>query len=278
MHDPNKSVLLAQIDSRSFGMNAADSVHHVYVDGDVLYAAISGAGEIFVYDVKTPARPRFLQVLYDASNPVYVMGSSRLYVSSKYPSQTLIYDGNQVVGYPCASGVGFCLGSPSQVLQSKPTKNFFSGTDTHQSWPLAGEKYLAIAHEAGKDSSGGATSAGDVSIWDISGQGLAATEISSINLQSELPALPALQIPTVHTVKIDGNLLYAAWYEAGLRVYDVTNPRAPMLKSCYETASEIATDVRGTWMGAQAVYPYSPIGIAVSDEFTGLWLFKRPNP
>jgi choice-of-anchor B domain-containing protein len=79
----------------------------------------------------------------------------------------------------------------------------------------------------------------------------------------------------VHQVYVAGNLMFVAYYTAGFKVFNLTNPAAPVLADLYDTSayqSETSSDV---YNGAYGVYPYTPSGIVyVSDHPNGLYLFS----
>jgi hypothetical protein len=262
-HDPKNPRLYSQIDTQWLGANAVDSFHHVSLDGNYLFAGSSLHQKIFVYDVSNPARPRFVRVLnfVDVASPVYNLAKNGFLYVSFIEGSTQIYK---------LSDLEAATATPPQ-----PIKSFASNPRTHHSWPLM-SNYLAIAHEHTFTWPGGPGpgdgSAGEVSIWDTGSQANA-RKISTINF----PTNPAEQ-PSVHTVAIVGNVLYAAWYEAGLRAYDVSDPRSPSLVGWYQTGKlKYPGFVTGESIGAVAVYPFSDVGIAVSDQVTGLWLLAPPE-
>ena len=75
-----------------------------------------------------------------------------------------------------------------------------------------------------------------------------------------------------HNAIIKDNLLYVAYYHDGLRVYDISNPNAPIEVCYYDT---YGPNNHISYRGAWGVYPYLSSGnILVSDMQTGLYLFK----
>lgn len=74
----------------------------------------------------------------------------------------------------------------------------------------------------------------------------------------------------VHNVHTKGKLAYVAWYSAGTRIIDVSDPREPAQLGYYDTFEGISSGYDGNW----EVYPYLPSGkILASDRQTGLWVF-----
>ncbi len=67
----------------------------------------------------------------------------------------------------------------------------------------------------------------------------------------------------IHNVHIVGSLAYIAYYTAGFKIVDVSNPRLPV---------EVAFADTGNAFG---VYPFSGRRrIYVTDDKTGLWIFR----
>ena len=79
----------------------------------------------------------------------------------------------------------------------------------------------------------------------------------------------------VHQLYVVGNLMFVGYYTAGFKVFDITNPAAPVLADSYDTSpyqSETDADV---YNGAWNAYPFAPSGIVyVADHPTGLYLFS----
>ena len=73
----------------------------------------------------------------------------------------------------------------------------------------------------------------------------------------------------VHNCYVRGDRLYVAHYTEGLRVYDVSDPLAPVEVAFLDTYPEPGYGFRGAW----TAYPYLPSGkVIVSDLQSGLWV------
>jgi choice-of-anchor B domain-containing protein len=79
----------------------------------------------------------------------------------------------------------------------------------------------------------------------------------------------------VHQIYVVGDLMFVAYYTSGFKVFNITNPAAPVLADSYDTSvyqSETNSDV---YNGAYNAYPFAPSGIVyVSDHPSGLYLFS----
>jgi hypothetical protein len=104
----------------------------------------------------------------------------------------------------------------------------------------------------------------DIVIYDVSNPA-SPTRIGSINDPTS----------RVHQVYVVGDLMFVGYYTAGFKVFDITNPAAPVLANTYDTSvyqTETSADV---YSGAYNAYPFSPSGIVyVSDHPSGLYLFS----
>jgi hypothetical protein len=106
-----------------------------------------------------------------------------------------------------------------------------------------------------------------VGIWDLSGlPSSCPTEYSGSITRSETEANCA------HNPMVDGDLLYVAWYEAGLVLYDISNPLAPVELERYPTWPSGPAGLKGNW----GVYPFlGPDRILASDTATGLYVLSN---
>jgi hypothetical protein len=99
----------------------------------------------------------------------------------------------------------------------------------------------------------------DITIWDIS-----------------TPATPfkvgqvADPDATVHNIYVIDDLAYVAYYSAGFKVFDLTDPTRPVLAGQYDTSRRTGEG----FVGAIGAYAYSPDGnIYVCDVENGLFAF-----
>lgn len=128
-----------------------------------------------------------------------------------------------------------------------------SGDSSHASWPSSDGKILASARE---------TTNGDVRLFDISNPANP-VQLATITAQSL-----GLNAFSAHNPYIVGNLLIVSWYQTGLVVIDITNPRQPRLTGVYDTYTGTVTD---GFAGCWGAYPFLGLDkILVSDLDGGL--------
>jgi choice-of-anchor B domain-containing protein len=79
----------------------------------------------------------------------------------------------------------------------------------------------------------------------------------------------------VHQLYVVGDLMFVGYYTAGFKVFDISNPAAPVLADEYDTSPFQAETGPDVYNGAYNAYPYAPSGIVyVADHPTGLYLFS----
>ncbi|MEO6694778.1 MAG: choice-of-anchor B family protein [Ignavibacteria bacterium] len=130
----------------------------------------------------------------------------------------------------------------------------YPGAVTHNAWTTDDRRILITTDEGGSN---------HAKIWDI----------SNISTQIQLADLaPYDGASMVHNAYIKENLLYLAHYRAGVIVYNIQNPSAPVELGHYDTYPGVnSTAYQGCWN----VYPYLPSGnIIASDISTGLYVLK----
>src|SRR5262249_5987518 len=232
-----------------YRITAADggtnTVHTLAVDGDYLYEADSRTPNIRVFNVSNPAAPVFVRIIPSASNgPVHEVTAlnGRLYTAViNAAGRSEVYDITNV-GDPMA---------PVPLLASIP-----SGSSAHTAWPTEDGNFVAVARE---------TFGGDVRIWDI--------RDPANPVRASTIALPTTQTYSLHQVMIQGNLLYISAYEAGVLVYDITDPYSPVPVGSYDTYHGPVIGYAGCW----GVYPFlGSDRILAFDMQTGLYVLSLP--
>ncbi|MDB5034759.1 MAG: repeat protein [Chlorobi bacterium] len=97
-------------------------------------------------------------------------------------------------------------------------------------------------------------------VWDV-------RDINSVSKVADWTPVPG---EIIHNVHIKGNLAYIAWYTAGTRIVDISNPRDPVELGYFDMSPRQGSEYSGNW----ETYPYFPDGkIIASDMQTGLYVF-----
>lgn len=125
----------------------------------------------------------------------------------------------------------------------------------HNGWPTEDGRYLFVTDEFARDPTP------DITVWDISNL-LFPRRVAEI----------ADPTSSVHNCYVIGDLLYVAYYVSGFRLYDIRDPRHPVLADTEDTS---AMSGEGTFDGAFGCYPFSPDGfVYVNDRPNGLFVFR----
>jgi hypothetical protein len=245
---PFEPIMLSRVDTSdcltgSPGVCAHGKVHTLSVqrlnigtpeEQRFLYTSDNETDVIKITDATDPESPSLVKSL-DIGAPSgvasheVVVRNNRLYVASKSSSDTTngwfhIYD----------------VSSPSNPVL---LKSFLSGAKSHTAMPTDDNKTLIVAEER---------SNGNVKIYDI----------SNINLpnDSDMPILRAtlntsnvghngtfISAYSPHHVHVHGNLMFLPWYEAGLQVFNISNPANPVLVGAFDTWPGTSTNFNGNW-------------------------------
>lgn len=238
VRDPAHPVLLSQINTDK---NGFANVHEEFVTPDgILYEVDSRTSVVKVFDVRDPRNPVFVRDIQTTDTQfihAIVVVNGRLYTSG-WSGKTDIYDIRNV------------------LTQSPPLLGVVeSDIRSHASWPSSDGRLLASAREIG---------GGDVRLFDISNPS-SPVQLASITAQSL-----GLDGYSPHNPYILGNLLFVSWYQAGLAVIDITDPRQPRLTGVYDTYNgSVANSFAGCW----GVYPFLGLEkVLLSDMDGGLFI------
>ncbi|MEJ7860068.1 MAG: FG-GAP-like repeat-containing protein [Pyrinomonadaceae bacterium] len=216
--NPTMPKLLGIVDSNNG--NGHNSIHEMLVWGNYLIENFNGFSSkiIKVINISNPSNPVFIRDINPTEvNWVHAMHirGNRMFTSgwgnSSARGRTEIYDITNI-NTQAPTLLGF-IEDPGSVT---------GGNNMHSSWTSEDGNYLYSCREI----SGGS---GDVRTYDIRNpaQPLLVNRISMNDL--------GLNAITPHNPVVVGNFLYVAWYQAGLQIFDLTNPAAPKRVGQYDT-------------------------------------------
>lgn len=235
VRNPAQPVLLSQINT---DQNGYPNVHELFVADGVLYEADSRTNVVKVFDVRDPRQPVFVRDITTTDPRVIhaiTVVNGRLYTSG-FGGKTDIYDVRNIL-----TAAPPLLGAVD------------SGTASHTSWVSSDGRLLASARE---------TTDGDVRLFDITNPA-SAVLLTTITKQSL-----GIEGFAPHNPYIVGHLLFVSWYQAGLVVLDITDPRQPRLTGRYDTSA--GTPEEG-FFGCWGVFPFLGFDkILLSDMNNGL--------
>lgn len=237
VRNPASPSLLSQINTDKNGFS---NVHELFVADGVLYEADSRTNVIKVFDVRDSRNPAHVRDIV-TTDPRFihaiVVVNGRLFTSG-WGGKTDIYDVRDV------------------LTQAPPLLGSLdSGNASHASWPSQDGKLLASARE---------TVNGDIRLFDISNPA-SPVLLSTIAIENY-----QLQAYSAHNPYIIGHLLFVSWYQAGLVIFDISDPRQPKLAGNYDTyTGNVLAGFTGCW----GVYPFLGFDrVLLSDMDGGLYI------
>ncbi len=241
LSNPAQPKLITRITSAQGGYN---SVHDLTADGNghLFVPNYRVNDDVQVWDVSNPAAP-VLETTLTGTDTLSVhdvtVQNNRLYMAG-WGGQLDIWD---ISNLPSATRLG----------------SFFSGYHTQDISVTSDGNFLACPREL--------SSNGDVGIFDISNPANVA-RVATITQPGW-----GISATSPSTSKIMGNLLFVAWYQAGLLVFDITNPANPVMVGNYDTWPGFSFGGSGGGDGDWGVWPFLGLDrVLVSDRNTGLYI------
>jgi hypothetical protein len=253
LSDPYNPTLITRILPTSVG-RFSDSVHDITIDSTGHLLFIPGYptdNTIEIWDVSTPATPDLLTIFNGTDALVHDVtvsnngGHSRLFAS----------------GWNGTSDI-FDISNP---LAPQKLGTFTSGLHTQDVSVSTDGNFLFCPHELATN--------GDVVIFDISNPA-APVQVNDL-LETQL----GLQATSPSTSKLmqdpanNRDFLYVAWYQAGLAVFDVSDPANAVLVGNYDTWPGITTGGSGGGNGDWGIWPFLGTDkVLIGDRTTGLYI------
>lgn len=250
--DPAQPTLLATI-----GGDDA-SVHNLYVEDGLLYLVSMLDQQLSVYDISDPGNPtlttRWQPPVMGGPHDVMARGRTAwvagpfgmagLDLSDPTRASINFIQTEQDLDHPHDTGL---LPPPHGPEGDLELAGF------HNLWPSEDGSVLFTSREI---------VGGRLEMWDA----------SDPDHVEPLSAWPDDEPNCIHNVHAWGDYAFTAWYQDGLRVFDVSDPRSPTLVGAVETNTVTSTpvdrpDIRGAW----GIWPYGEYVLG-GDTETGLWV------
>ena len=234
-------------------------VHNVWIEGDLVYAVHNGTSDIHIIDISDPANPgevgRWGMPESDHKSLHDVI------VQNGYAYLSYWDDGAVMLDV----GAGTHGGAPTEPALVSRYK--YPIGNTHTAWRAG--RYLFVGDEIFPD------------LWDADAPIEARGYIHVLDMQDpENPVEVArYEVPEAgaHNIWVEGDRLYVGYYQAGLRVVDISGElRGDLYRQGREIAVLKTTDAQSTvpnWgmtWGAQIHKGH----IFTSDLNSGLWIVK----
>ena len=223
---------------KSYVFSGYTRSHSISQDGRFLYSngGNYNNGGVFILD------------LLDPENPVKRGQWGTRYIHDCFIKNDTIYGASIYDGY-------LVMLDAHNKDSIKLIREFtYPGAVTHNAWTTEDGNFLITTDEGGSN---------HAKIWNIS-------DITNQIQVSDLT--PYDGVSMVHNAYVKGDSLFLAHYRAGVIVYNIENPSAPVEVGHYDTYPGVnSTAYQGCWN----VYPYFPSGkIIASDMASGLYVLK----
>jgi hypothetical protein len=246
LSNPAIPKILSHITSAQGGYN---QVHDLTLDGSghMFVPNYRVNDDVQVWDVSNANAPVLMTTLTGTDSvtvhDVTVQGN-RLYMagwgSTTTPGIVDIWD---ISALPAATHLG----------------SFPSGLHTQDISVTTDGRYVACPREL--------SSNGDVGIFDVT------DPANVVRVATITEPSWGIFATSPSTSKIMGNLLYVAWYQAGLLVFDLTDPTNPIMVGSYDTWPGVSTGGTGGGNGDWGVWPFTGQDrVLISDRTTGLYV------
>lgn len=203
--NPYNPVLLGKVNPTSG--NGFSGIHEMVVHGNYLIENYNSTSNkiIKIIDVRNPANPVFKWNLSPVDtlwvHAVHVRGN-RMYTSG-WNGRLEIYD------------ISDLANQPPQLLGS-----ILGNSTNHSTWTSEDGNYLYSCRE---------TLDGDLRVYDVRDAAqpvlVRAIKTSDLGINAVSP----------HNPVVMGNYLYISWYQAGIQVFDITDPTFPKRIAQYDT-------------------------------------------
>ncbi len=126
----------------------------------------------------------------------------------------------------------------------------------HSGWPTEDGNFLFICNELA------ANGDPELTVWDI-------RDLANPMLVAEIDETQ----DNIHNLYIIGDFAFTSYYNAGFRIYDVSDPANLKLAGEFDTSPNVDTNT--IFQGAFGAYPFAPSGnIYVTDFTDGLFIFS----
>lgn len=239
--------------------------HNIAIDTDSGFLYQTGGGDVPVeglriYSLANPASPTFVgewddRYVHDAQVVTYTSGP---------------WAGRQIAFCFSESGAGG--GSPGvdildvtnkNSIQTLSTLTYSSPVFSHQGWLSPDRQHLYINDELDELTFGGTTLTRVIDVSDLTDPVQVGTFSSGTTSVD-------------HNLYTEGSLIYEANYRSGLRVFDASDPTAPVQTAWFDTyEADDAAAFNGLW----SVFPYFDSSTIIgSDIEKGLFVWRLGPP
>lgn len=164
------------------------------------------AAAVFVRDIN-PTEPQWVHAMVVKGNRMFTSG----WGNSSNRGRTEIYDIANIA-----------TAAPTLLGFIDDQTSITAGNSMHSAWPSEDGNWLYSARETSNGS-------GDLRVYNVSDPAvpIMVNKLTMVGL--------GLNAVTPHNPVVFGNYLYVAWYQAGVQIFDLTNPGTPVRVAQYDT-------------------------------------------
>ena len=226
--------------------------HTIWIDGNKLYGGYVNGGSVghsamAVFDISNPTSPVLLRKIEDDYPGIFAYAHD-MYIRNDTVFASAGYDGFFI----------FKLNASNQFQLLGSLTNYFNQGYNHSSALSDDGNTIIFCEEL------------------PNGQPVRSVDVSDFSNITILTSFESHPDATPHNPFIKGNLLFLAYYQDGLQVYDISNPSSPIRVGYFDTHWQ--NDSLGNYPfpydeGAWGAYPWLPSGnVIVSDMQNGLYV------
>jgi len=250
--------LVTQVNTVTDG--GATQTHNVAINeqSGFLYRIGGGGGTtngLRIYDLADPANPTFV----GQWNTRYVHDAQIVnYTSGPFAGQEIAFCFSETSSGGGTPGVNILNVTDKSNITQIAFFQYSTPVFSHQGWLSPDRQFLYVNDELDERNLGTPTTTRIIDVSDLTNP----FQVSTFTNGSS-----AID----HNLYTLGNLIYEANYRSGLRIYDATNPLAPVEIAFFDTYPEDdSANFNGLWNN----YPYLPSGIMIgSDIEKGLFVW-----
>ena len=232
------------------------ATHTVFINtaSGYLYRSGGGSNGLRIYSLSNPVNPQLVATWSTRYVHEVTVVS---YTSGPYAGKEIAFACSGYNGGWSQPGVDI-IDVTNKSNLSVLKHFFYSGAAySHQCWPSADLRYLYLNDEL--DENGSITTL--TKVFDI----------QSLTNPIEKPSFTNASTAVGHNLYVNGNRIYEANYRSGLRIFDNTNPLAPVEVASFDTWPD---DDEAHFNGLWNVYPFFASGTVIgSDIEKGLFVW-----
>jgi hypothetical protein len=225
--------------SRINGLNGGhNKVHTLSYSEGFLYTADNATDVIKVFDVSDPGSPQLkwsvdLGLPSGQASHEVVVKNGKMYVASKDND----FSGDTPTHFNTGTTAIYDV---SNVASASPTrlKLWATGARSHTGMVSEDGNLLVVAQERPN---------GNVNIYDISMIDQPNDPDTPILLSTLNRTNVGIDAHSPHHPHLHGDMLVLSWYEAGVTIFNIADPKNPILTGAYDTFTGLENNYNGNW-------------------------------